>query len=142
MKPSYLEPTRESGAALMRRCIPGEVVMLNLLRLREVADYSGAPELAPARPISGREALRRYIHHTLPFLRDSGGKLLFIGDGAGFFIGPSDERWDVIMLVRQRSVGAFLAFAANADYLAGTGHRTAAILDARLLPVVECKSRI
>jgi hypothetical protein len=47
---TYLEPTRESGRALLMRGIPGEVVMLNLLRLRDVADYAANPELAPEQP--------------------------------------------------------------------------------------------
>jgi hypothetical protein len=41
------------------------------------------------------------------------------------------------MLVRQRSVETFLAFATDAAYLAGLGHRTAALEDSRLLPLVE-----
>jgi len=44
------------------------------------------------------------------------------------------------MLVKQRSIESFFAFASNSEYLAGIGHRTAAILDSRLLPVVECKN--
>lgn len=43
----YIEPTRESGRALLQREIPGEVVMLNLMRFRAVADYAAAPDLAP-----------------------------------------------------------------------------------------------
>jgi hypothetical protein len=41
------------------------------------------------------------------------------------------------MLIRQRSVEAFLAFASDSAYLAGIGHRTAALADSRLLPLVE-----
>ncbi|WP_206694710.1 hypothetical protein [Novosphingobium sp. NBM11] len=41
------------------------------------------------------------------------------------------------MLVRQSSVAAFLAFAENETYLAGIGHRVAALEDARLLPLEE-----
>ena len=44
----YIDPTDENGAALFRRQIGGEVVMLNLLRFRSVADYTGFPDLAPA----------------------------------------------------------------------------------------------
>jgi hypothetical protein len=36
-----------------------------------------------------------------------------------------------------RSVGDFLDFAANPEYLAGMGHRAAALEDSRLLPLVE-----
>lgn len=134
---TYLEPTQEAGRALFMRGIRGEVVMLNLLRLRQVADYAANPELAPAQPISGAEAYDRYIAHTLPFLTQSGGALLFLGEGGPFLIGPEGERWDRAMLVKQSSVQAFLAFASHDAYLAGLGHRTAAVEDSRLLPLVE-----
>lgn len=134
---SYLEPTQAAGRALMMRGIAGEVVMLNLLRLRTVADYSAHPELAPAQPISGAEAYDRYIAHTLPFLTESGGSLLFLGEGGPFLIGPEGERWDRAMLVKQSSLQAFMAFAGNEAYLAGLGHRTAAVEDSRLLPLVQ-----
>lgn len=55
----YIEPTQESGRALVQREIPGEVVMLNLMRFRSVADYAATPNLAPPTPISGAEA---YCH--------------------------------------------------------------------------------
>ena len=110
--------------------------MLNLLRLRDVADYSANPELAPDQPITGAQAYDRYIAHTLPFLTQSGGAVLFLGEGGAFLIGPPGERWDRAMLVRQSSVAAFMAFAADTAYLAGIGHRTAAVEDSRLLPLV------
>ena len=112
--------------------------MLNLLCFRETADYSAAHELAPDTPISGAEAFNRYISPTLPLLRQSGGDLLFLGEGGAFLIGPEDERWDVAMPVRQQSVETFMAFASDAAILAGLGHRTAAVEveDSRLLPLV------
>ena len=140
MKKYFLEPTQETGAALFRRNIAGEVVMLNMLRLRETADYSGNPELAPETPISGREAFQKYIDHTMPFLKESGGEVLLLGDGGKFFIGPGEEQWDIVMLVKQSSVESFFSFVSNSEYMAGIGHRTAAILDSRLLPIVECKN--
>ncbi|MGY4228119.1 hypothetical protein ACVMIH_005480 [Bradyrhizobium sp. USDA 4503] len=74
----YLEPTWNAGRDFAQREIAGELVMLNLLRFRVIADYSQSPELAPPQPITGAEA-----------------------------------------------------------YLAGIGHRTAALADSRLLPLVE-----
>ena len=134
---TYLEPTQESGRALFMRGIVGPVVMLNLIRLRVIADYSASPELAPASPVSGAEAFDRYIQHTLPYLKESGGEVLLLARGGTFFIGPENERWDVAMIVRQRSIESFIAFASHAEYLAGLGHRTAAIEDSRLLPLEE-----
>ena len=133
----YLEPTWNAGRDFAQREIAGELVMLNLLRFRETADYSQSPELAPPQPISGAEAYDRYVAHTLPHLRKSGGDILFMGNGGPLLIGPEGERWDRAMLIRQKSRGAFLAFAVAEAYLAGIGHRTAALADSRLLPLVE-----
>lgn len=134
---AYLEPTQEAGRALFQRGIAGPVTMLNLLRFRAIADYAANPELAPPAPISGAEAFDRYVAHTLPYLARSGGALTFLGAGGPLLIGPADERWDLVALVRQSSLQAFMAFAQDAGYLAGLGHRTAAIEDSRLLPLVE-----
>jgi uncharacterized protein (DUF1330 family) len=133
----YLEVTQQSGRSFVTRGIQGEVFMLNLLRFREIANYSAHPELAPEKPISGTEAFDQYIRHTLPFLHEIGGDIHFLGDGGAFLIGPESERWDRVMIVRQSSVDSFLAFANHKAYLAGMGHRTAALEDSRLLPVTK-----
>ncbi len=133
----YLQPSDEAGAALLARNISDEIVMLNLLRFRDVADYSAFPELAPAEPISGRDAYQKYAEHTLPFLQAAGGSVLYSGTGGDFLIGPPGRGWDMVLLVRQKSVAAFIAFASDQEYLAGLGHRSAALLDSRLLPLVD-----
>lgn len=142
MTKNYLEPTQKSGAALFSRNISGEVIMLNLLRFRDVADYSANPELAPDESITGREAYRKYIDHTLPFLKESGGDIVLLADGGQYLIGPQEEQWDLVMLIRQNSLADFMAFASNQAYLVGMGHRTAALEDSRLLPLVELKDNI
>lgn len=136
-KTRYLEVDEAAAARLFAAAPEGAITMLNLVKLREVADYTAAPELSPPQPISGREAFERYIAHTLPFLEASGGHLTFVGHGAEYLIGPAGQGWDLVMLVAQRSLQAFVAFASNEAYLAGIGHRTAAVLDARMLPLVE-----
>jgi virulence-associated protein VagC len=133
---TYLEPTQESGRGFFMRAIAGPVVMLNLLRFRPIADYSQTPQLAPKEPISGEQAYRLYFKHTLPHLEASGGKVLFFGRGGKYLIGPSSEEWDMVMLIQQNSTASFMAFASNQAYLAGIGHRIAALSDSRLLPMV------
>lgn len=132
---SHLHPTQASGAAFVARGIEGPVVMLNLLRFRDVADYSATPELAPRAEITGFQAYRRYMAHTQPFLEQVGGQVLLSAEGGSPLIGPADERWDLILLVRYPDSQAFLSFAGNEEYLAGVGHRTAALEDSRLLPL-------
>ena len=70
----YLEPTQEAGANLFSRNMEGEIYMLNLLRFKQVADYTAHPHLAPQQAISGRLAFNSYIKHTIPFLEESGGE--------------------------------------------------------------------
>ena len=140
MAERFIDASQEGGAALFARNISGEVVMLNLLRFRDIADYSANPELMPSEPISGAEAFQKYIDHTLPFLKESGGDLMFLGKGGKYLVGPQEVRWDLVMLVRQKSLSDFMAFASNQKYLAGLGHRTAALEDSRLLPLVESRT--
>ncbi|MCB9137963.1 MAG: DUF1330 domain-containing protein [Caldilineaceae bacterium] len=140
MMERYLEVSQEAGAALFSRNIAGPVVMLNLLRFRAVADYSHTPELAPPAPISGAEAFQKYMDHTEPFLKESGGEILFLGKGGSYLIGPQAEQWDFVMLIRQNSLADFMAFSSNQAYLVGLGHRTAALEDSRLLPLVAAQA--
>jgi virulence-associated protein VagC len=77
------------------------------------------------------------LEHTRPHPERVGGTVLFLGKGDKFLIGPAEERWDAAMLVRQASAAAFMAFATNQEYMAGMGHRVAALEDSRLLPLVE-----
>ncbi len=137
----YLDPTDEAAVRLFSSGIEGEVLMLNLLRFRAVADYSGFSNLRPEHDISGREAYQKYIEHTLPHLESSGGSLELLAEGGHYFIGPADELWDLVMVVRQRSLQDFLQFAGNEAYQRGVGHRTAALSDSRLPPIVEIRGR-
>lgn len=136
MTKRHIDVTQEAGAAFFSQEIEGEVYMLNLLRFRATADYTASPELAPDTPISGAEAYKRYMKHAAPFLAESGGSVVFFGESGSFLIGPPDEHWDRVMLVRQQSLSDFLAFASNKAYQAILGHRIAALEDSRLLPIM------
>ena len=140
MDEKYLMPTQEAGRNFVMRQIQGSVVMLNLLQFHKIADYSLIPELMPKTPISGKEAYQLYIEHALPFLTKSGGEILFMGEGGDFLIGPTNERWDAVLLIKQNNINSFLAFEADQDYMKGIGHRTAALADSRLLPTIEQKT--
>lgn len=131
----FIEPTQEQGMYFVQHAPSGPITMLNLLQFREVADYSAHPDLAPPEPISGREAYERYTRHTMPILEAEGGSVTFLGSAGRMLIGPTDVRWDMVMLVTHASAAAFLAMASNAAYLEGVGHRTAAMADSRLLPI-------
>ena len=131
----FLDVSPQQGAAFFGTPDEGQVVMLNLLRFREHADYSHAPDLEPEGGCTGLEAYDRYMREMLPLLEASGGAVLFSGTSARFLIGPPDESWDHVLLVRQASKAAFLAFASDPEAQRVTAHRSAAISDSRLLPI-------
>lgn len=137
MSNTYLDATQEAGIAFYRRGIKGEVIMLNLLRFREKADYSNLPEIDPGKELSGSEAYQLYMELTLPFLTEAGSELIFIGEGGRYLIGPEEEEWDQVLLVKHQSVAKFMEFAQNPPYLKIAGHRKAALKDSRLLPISE-----
>lgn len=131
----YLEVTPENGARFFSTAREGEVVMLNLLRFREFADYSHAPEMEPEGGVSGAAAYRLYMEQIEPMLIASGGSIAFAGEAGHFLIGPAQERWDYAVLVRQASAQRFLQWASDPAAQTATHHRTAAIADSRLLPL-------
>lgn len=131
----YLAPTDSTARALIARGMETPVTMLNLLKFRDIADYSQAPDLAPETPITGAEAYARYEAAITPLLEASGGELLFSGKGGAWFIGPEGEGWDHVLLVRQSSVASFLAFGQDPDAQRAGLHRSAALIDSRLLPL-------
>ncbi|WP_172296602.1 DUF1330 domain-containing protein [Pseudoruegeria sp. HB172150] len=131
---TYLNPTDATARALFSNAHMGPVVMVNLLRFRDVADYSAHPGKAPATPTSGAEAYARYVAETLPLLEASGGEVLFEGTANRWFIGPETERWDHVLIVKQASLQSFLAFASDPAAQSALVHRAAAVEDSRLLP--------
>ncbi len=131
----HIAPTDRTAAALIGRGMDTPVVMLNLLKFRDIADYRAAPDRAPARPISGAEAYALYSAGITPLLQASGGEVLFEGRGGDWFIGPEGEGWDHVLLVRQASVASFLSFAQNPEAQRLGQHRTAALENSRLLPL-------
>ena len=135
---NYISTSKEQGIKFYQTFNDkGKLVMLNLLRFRKIADYSGYKELEPANEISGAEAYDLYIQHTITHLKEVDAKVLFFGDAGRFLIGPGNEHWDAVLLVEHQSVQQFLQFAKNEDYLKGAGHRTAALEDSRLLPMTQ-----
>lgn len=56
--------------------------MLNLLRFSAVADHASSPELQREHPVGGREAAYElYVELTRPLLRETGGDVMFLGEG-------------------------------------------------------------
>lgn len=133
-QPTYTDVSPAQGARFFGTPGDGPVVMLNLIRFRERADYSHAPDLEPDGGCTGAQAYATYMAEIEPMLKSSGGAVIFSGSASEFLIGPESERWDKVLLVKQASKQAFLAFASDPAAQRVTQHRTAAVADSRLLP--------
>jgi uncharacterized protein (DUF1330 family) len=110
------------------------IVMLNLLRYRDLAAYPASSGHAPC---TGREAYARYAAVALKKVTEAGGAPIWMGEAHAALIAPAEERWDEVLLVRYPSVAAFVGMLQQEDYLAATVHRTAALEDARLIATTE-----
>lgn len=108
----------------------GPVSMLNLLRFRERADYTGHPEQAPC---SGREAYGRYMELALPIVESAAGSIVFMGTCFGRLIAPEDEHWDDMLLLEYPTRGPFIEAVTSERYGEISFHRTAALLDSRII---------
>lgn len=129
-----IEPTAEQLSVIDELAQDEPVVMLNLLRFRDEADYSGHPDLAPDEPISGAQAYQRYGEAAQPHIEAAGASVQYLGACGSTIIGPSDEQWDSIILVRYPKPSAFIGMVTTPEYQALSGHRTAALADSRLVP--------
>ena len=111
-----------------------KVTMLNLLLYREFADYSENPDEIPC---SGEEAFVRYVNLAGPCVESCGGRVVFYGKAEETIIGPVKERWDLVVLVEYPSIKAFLEMINSDKYQAVAYHRTAALKDSRLIPIIS-----
>lgn len=129
-----VEPTPAQLAALEKLDADRPVIMLNLVRFREVADYSDRPDLAPEEPISGAKAYQRYSATAQGALNEIGGSVEHFRRCGPIFIGPEGEQWDVMLTVRYPNPTAFRTMLDNPAYVEAAAHRTAALADSRLIP--------
>ena len=132
-----IDPDLQKLPALLAALPAGApIVMLNLLRFREVAQYRDGPA-----DYSGREAYRRYSEVALRKLAEVGAEVIYVGAAQGALIAPPEEDWDEVLLVRYPNAAAFMAMLAMPDYREATRHRSAALDDARLVATLPKLAR-
>ena len=86
-----------------------------------------------AEPCSGREAYGRYGEVAQAQIAAVGGRIRWAGSIFSAVIAPDEETWDDAVLVEYPSRHAFLEMIAKPAYQAAAPHRTAALLDSRLI---------
>ena len=110
------EAMRESGPK-------GPIVMVNLLKYRENAEYPDGRESA----LSGREAYAIYGQAVAKLVEAHGGRIIFAGQVSHLTIGIVDELWDDVALAEYPSRGALLAMSTSAAYAEIAPHREAGL---------------
>ena len=105
----------------------GPVHMLNLVRLRHTAVYQDGTM------VSGAEAYAAYGRESAPIFKRVGGRIVWSGEFELNLIGPENEIWDIAFIAEYPSGDAFVEMVKDPDYQKAVVHRTAAVLDSRLL---------
>ena len=101
--------------------------MLNLVRLRERADYPDGREA------TGAEAYAAYGRESRPVFARLGGRIVWQGGFELMLIGPGEEYWDRCFIAEYPSVAAFVGMIRDPVYREAVKHRQAAVEDSRLI---------
>ena len=122
-----INPTKEQFAAFQALPDEGPIHMLNLVRLREHAVYEDG------RKASGADAYKAYARESGPVFERLGGRQHWIGRFDCVLIGPEDERWDLVFIAEYPNPAAFAAMIRDPEYREAVKHRTAAVVESRLI---------
>lgn len=125
---SHIDPEREAFDAFKALDRDRPIEMLNLIRLRDQADYPDG------RQASGLDAYKAYGAASGPIFQRVGGQIVWRGKPEAMLIGPADERWHLAFIARYPSAHAFLEMIADPVYSGeAVPHRQAAVADSRLI---------
>ena len=127
-----IDPTRAQFEAFKALPRDTPIHMLNLIRLRPLADYP-ADHPDHGKGLTGLEAYRAYGRDSAEVLRRVGGRQIWAGRPDGVLTGPIDEHWDLAFIAEYPSAGAFLAMVTDGAYREHVKHRTAGVADSRLI---------
>lgn len=127
-----VDPLREQFDAFKALPRDRPIHMLNLVRLKPMADY---PEGHPnhGKGMTGADAYAAYGRESAALFTSLGGRQVWVGRPEVVVTGPADERWDIAFIAEYPNAGAFLAMVTDPGYREFVKHRTAAVEDSRLI---------
>ena len=128
----FIDPARAQFDTFKALGRDHPIEMLNLVRLRETADYP-ASHAFHGLGHSGAQAYAAYGAESGPVLSRVGGEIVWRGDFETMLIGPMTERWDHCFIARYPSAAAFLEMITDDAYRAAVVHRQAAVETSRLI---------
>lgn len=119
---------RDAVAKMSAKNPDEPVVMLNLLRYRDVAEPGHGVDGLP-----GEDAYREYGRRFAALNQGFGSEPIWMGRADSMVIGPEGECWDVAILVRYPTRRQFVAMINDPDYAKIAPIRAAALADSRLI---------
>ena len=130
---NHVYPTQERVAALISDPSAEPIVMLNLLKFRDKAEYADSR----ATTLSGREAYQIYGAAMQKVVVENGGRFLFGGQIQQLVIGEVGEMWDLCALVEYPSAAAFARIATSPQVAEIGVHRAAGLAGQLLIRVAQ-----
>lgn len=128
----YIDPDRAQFDAFKNLDRETPLHMLNLVRLRKLADYPQDHPLA-GQGLTGAQAYKNYGDESGPVLKDVGGSIAWRGQFETTLIGPGDEMWDLMFIAHYPNAHAFLQMISDPRYKQAVKHRQAAVETSRLI---------
>ena len=104
---SAIRPNEDQFLALMQAPDVGPVVMLNLLKFRQVASNGER---------SGASEYEKYGDAAISMIEARGGTVLWLGRADQVLIGDAANDWDSVVLVQYPSRKAFVDMVSTPEY--------------------------
>lgn len=127
---THIDPTAEQLTAVASADLTTPVVMLNLNRYRDRAQYEHP---GPDDDVSGREAYLRYGEVALRAMAEVGAQILWMAPAEQVLAGCEHEVFDEALLVWYPNRAAFLQMLALDWYRDALVHRRAALEQAAII---------
>ena len=124
---NYVNPERDQFEAFKALPRDHPIMMLNMLLFRDKAVYEDGREA------TGAEAYEAYGRDSTPIFQRVGGEIIWRGIPEVMLTGPFEKQWDLMFIARYPTAGAFLEMVTDPDYQQAVKHRTAGVLDSRLI---------
>jgi uncharacterized protein (DUF1330 family) len=113
----------------------GKIVMLNLLKFKPTADYTGIEVSNIQKDKTGKETSQYYLKQVRNNIEKTKvGSILYYGESQNFLIGPQNEKWDAVLLIEYDSMDDFVNVIESEAHQKIKGHRKASLEDSRILP--------
>ncbi|HNJ47442.1 MAG TPA: DUF1330 domain-containing protein [Novosphingobium sp.] len=129
---SYVDPGRENWQAFKDLPRDRPIHMLNLIKFRELADYSEGHPMH-GKGLTGADAYAIYREGFQRVVAGDGAAMVWEAPMECVVTGPDGE-WDEAFVMGYPDSATFMAMVRNEEYIRDVvPHRTAAVADSRLI---------